>query len=98
MANQPEHGRRDGNDALQILGNRIKELRLERHLKQGQLAARARLHPNAIYLIETGQRNVSAKNLLKIAIALKVHPSALWDGFSSTDLRRLARIYDEAES
>jgi len=63
------------------VGRTIRRLRLAKGWTQEELAQRAKLHPTYIGGIERGERNVGLDNLLKIASALRVHPSALFDGF-----------------
>jgi transcriptional regulator with XRE-family HTH domain len=62
------------------IGKRIRELRLAKNWSQEDLAARAGLHPTYIGGIERGERNVGVDNLLKIARALREHPSSLFSG------------------
>jgi transcriptional regulator with XRE-family HTH domain len=64
------------------VGKRIRELRLARCWSQEELAERAQLHPTYIGGIERGERNVGLNNLLKIARALREHPSSLFVGLS----------------
>lgn len=53
-------------------GKRVKELRLQKKLSQGKLAKLLDVHPTYISGIERGKRNLSLKNIEKIAHALKV--------------------------
>jgi transcriptional regulator with XRE-family HTH domain len=63
------------------LGRRVKALRKAKGWTQEELASRSNLHPTYIGGIERGERNVGFDNLLKIANALREHPSALFDDF-----------------
>lgn len=54
------------------LGNRIKVIRQQKKLSQEELAFESSLHRTYISDIERGSRNVSIKNIEKIAKALKV--------------------------
>jgi len=74
---------------LKVIGSTVKALRTAQGLTQGQLAARADMHENYVWGIESGLRNVSAINLLHLAAALQVHPSELWREFKISDLKRL---------
>jgi transcriptional regulator with XRE-family HTH domain len=56
-------------------------LRQDKQWTQEELAARSGLHPTYIGSIERGERNIGLDNLLKIAKALREHPSALFDSF-----------------
>ena len=60
-------------------GKRLRALRHERELSQEKLGALAGLHPNYICSIEKGDRNVSLNNIWKLAKALQVHPSKLFE-------------------
>ena len=77
---------------LTRLGERVRALRLERGWNQAQLAARSQLHENQIWLLENGKRNPSAKTLFLIAAALDVRPSALFEGYTAADLKRLLSL------
>lgn len=59
-------------DKLKTFGERIRKIRTERGLSQEQLAHLAGLHRTYIGAIERGERNVSFKNIEKIAKTLKV--------------------------
>jgi transcriptional regulator with XRE-family HTH domain len=59
------------------LGRAIRELRRSAGISQEGLADRSRLHRTYVGGIERGERNVSFGNLLKLANALGVKPSAL---------------------
>ncbi len=53
-------------------GKRVRELRLGNNLSQGKLAKLLDVHPTYISGIERGKRNLSLKNIEKVAKALKV--------------------------
>jgi len=78
-------------DVLNRLGSRIRELRIRADLTQEQLAERADLHPTYLGGIERGERNLSLKNLDKLAAALQVPLKTLVDfgdeGFHRTSQR-----------
>lgn len=57
---------------LNKVGQRIRELRINASLTQEQLGERAGLHPTYLGGVERGERNVSLKNLYKLAMALQV--------------------------
>jgi len=59
------------------LGERIKKIRKEQGFSQEQLATKSKLHRTYISDIERGDRNVSIKNIEKIAKALGVNISDL---------------------
>lgn len=53
-----------------LLGKRIKELRLQRGLNQGELGEKVKLTNSQISTFETGARGVTLDNLILIAQAL----------------------------
>jgi len=59
------------------LGEKIKKIRKENGLSQEQLATKSKLHRTYISDIERGDRNVSIRNIEKIAKALGVTISDL---------------------
>jgi transcriptional regulator with XRE-family HTH domain len=59
-------------DILQNFGLRIKTLRQEKMLSQEKLAEMADLHRTYINLVESGKRNISLKNILKLSKALSI--------------------------
>ena len=66
-------------DVLNRLGSRIRELRIKADFTQEQLAERADLHPTYLGGIERGERNLSLRNLDKLATALQVPLKTLVD-------------------
>jgi len=67
------------------VGKTIRELRIAQGWTQEALADRAGLHPTYVGGIERGERNLGLDNLLRIARALRQHPSALFAGFSKNE-------------
>jgi transcriptional regulator with XRE-family HTH domain len=61
-------------------GQRVRQLRNEQGISQERLAELADLHRTYIGAIERGERNVSLRNIVKIARALKLSPSELLKG------------------
>lgn len=66
---------------LRRFGQRVRELRRLASLSQEGLAERAELHRTYIGGIERGERNPGLLNLLKLARALGVSPSDLFQRF-----------------
>lgn len=66
---------------LEKFGAEIRTRRLALGLSQEDLADRSTLHRNYIGGVERGERNVSLKNILKLAQALAVSPSELLNCF-----------------
>ncbi len=67
-------------NASGMLKNRITEIRNERGLSIEELAAKADLSPSYISRMARGERNISLKNLDKLASALDCHPEDLMGG------------------
>jgi transcriptional regulator with XRE-family HTH domain len=63
---------------LKVFGEKIRKIRIERGLSQEKLAFLAGLHRTYIGAIERGERNVSFKNIEKIANTLKVNLEELF--------------------
>ena len=53
-------------------GQRVQELRKNRHLSQEQLADLAGVHRTYIGMIERAEKNITLRNISKIADALKI--------------------------
>lgn len=58
-------------------GDKLREIRNQKGLSQEELAFKAGLHRTYISDIERGFRNVSLKNIEKIAMALGIAPNLL---------------------
>ena len=54
------------------LGNRIRQIRLEKKLTQAELAERCACNRNYISMLERGERNPSYKSLVMIAKGLGI--------------------------
>ena len=72
-----------GNGHRKRFGERIRALRLAKGFTQESLAAAAGLHPTYVGGIERGERNVSLDNILKLANALAIPPSKIFEEFGS---------------
>lgn len=64
---------------LQKFGKRLKALRLDHNLTQLKLAEILDMSPNFIGMIERGERNTTVENVFKIARALNIKPSNLFE-------------------
>lgn len=67
-------------DAAGTLGERIRARRKALGISQETLAERSRLHWTFVGQVERGQRNVSLRNLLKLAAGLGVDVGELLSG------------------
>ncbi len=61
-----------------LLGKRIKEIRISRHLTQEELSELTDIGASSISKIESGYFHPSDENIVKIAAALKVKPYKLY--------------------
>lgn len=64
-------------DAQTLFARNVRRVRRAQGLTQEQLAERAHLHPNYISSVERGERNISIRNIERIALALAVSIPAL---------------------
>ena len=64
-----------------IFGQTIRELRHKGGMTLAELAKRALIHPSYLADVERGERNLSLLNILKLAAALRVHPSKVFVKF-----------------
>lgn len=71
-------------EILKTLGKKIKTIRLQKKLRQNEIARRCGFHKSGYNCIEAGIRNVSILTLYKIAFALEEPVSSFFteDNFS----------------
>ncbi|HEX7166691.1 MAG TPA: helix-turn-helix transcriptional regulator [Acidimicrobiales bacterium] len=78
-----------GNTFLRVeFGKRLNSIREERGLTQEKLAALAGMHRTYYGAVERGERNVSIDNIGKLAYALDVSLSELFEGVAAQPPRR----------
>lgn len=68
------------NNLLKKFGQKIKKLRIRMGLSQEALAERAFVHRTYIGMIERAEKNITLSNIEKIAKALNVSISKLFEG------------------
>ena len=68
---------------LETVGKNIKSTRTEKGLSQEKLAELTGLHRTYIGAVERGEKNISTKNIEKIAKALAIQPYKLLIGNDS---------------
>lgn len=68
-------------DPLRRFGDQVRKLRKRKGLSQEALAFEAELDRTYVGGVERGERNISILNILKIARALGVKPTRLFDVF-----------------
>ncbi|MDP9702285.1 helix-turn-helix transcriptional regulator [Paenibacillus sp. FSL R7-0652] len=79
-------------ELLELVGARIRDLRKSKGLSQEVLAENAGFNPSYIGFIERAERNISLKNLEKIAAALDV---GVYELFTYVKEREELSQYDE---
>ncbi len=67
-------------DIRYYLGERVRQLRLQRGFSQEDLGMKAKIHRTYIGSVERGEQNVSIINIEKIARALGVSLAELFRG------------------
>lgn len=67
----------NNNDLLIRFGHRVRDIRKQNGLSQEQLSFRANLHRTYIGMIERGEKNITLRNIDKIANALNVNINEL---------------------
>lgn len=67
-------------NVLMRFGETVRKLRQERQISQEEFADLCGLHRTYISDIELGKRNVSLENIEKIAVALDISISDLFEG------------------
>lgn len=64
-------------DILDVFANNLKIYRTKKGLSQEELAFRAELHRTYISAVERKKKNISIRNIEKIAKALEIEPYKL---------------------
>ncbi|QVK21118.1 helix-turn-helix transcriptional regulator [Mycoplasmatota bacterium] len=64
---------------IQKFGKKIRKLRLDRNMSQEELAYESGLHRTYIGSVERAEKNLTIKNVFKIAEALGINPSDLFN-------------------
>lgn len=66
-------------DILAIVGSNIRKVRLRQKMSQNQLAFEAGVTREFVNKVESGNYNISLKNLEKLALILEVEVKDLFD-------------------
>ncbi len=69
----------DNQDILKTFGSRVQELRAQQGLSQEKLAEKAHVHRTYIGMIERAEKNITLRNIEKIAKALSIDIKELFD-------------------
>ena len=70
----------DADGELRQFGDQVRQIRLARGLSQEAMAQECGLHRTYYSAVERGERNVSLRNIVRIAHGLGVEPSRLFAG------------------
>ena len=68
-------------ELIVIIGNNLKKIRIERGLSQSKLSELSNVERTLIVKIEKTEHSPSLQTLCKLAIALKVTPNELLEGY-----------------
>ncbi len=81
------------------LGDRIRQLREESGLTQGQLASASAVSQGYLSQLENGEvKNPSAAVLLRLADAIRIDADELFEAAGYPTVRTLKRVYQDYES
>ncbi|MCK5402122.1 MAG: helix-turn-helix transcriptional regulator [Flavobacteriaceae bacterium] len=80
-------------EVLKTFGKRIKAIRLQKKLRQNEIARRCGFHKSGYNSIEAGIRNISLVTLYKIAFALEEPVSSF---FTDDTFRELFKQYQHS--
>ena len=75
-----------GKRAIRDFGKRVREIRLAKGWTQEELAHRLSLNSTFVSRLERGERSPSLPTIARIAQALEVHVSFLFEGWRSSQL------------
>ena len=74
------------------MGNQVRKLRKEREMTLEELSEVSGISQSYLSRIESGERNLTIQNAVKIASAFGVEPSLVTNDFSSEDMEAAATI------
>lgn len=82
-------------DIAKIIGQRIRNYRTQKGLSQEKLAELAGCHPTYIGQLERGEKNATLESVEKIASAMDISLSELFDKLGKSDGNNIAaKCYD----
>ena len=82
-------------DIAKIIGQRIRSYRTQKGLSQEKLAELAGCHPTYIGQLERGEKNVTLESVEKIASAMDISLSELFDKLGKSGSNNIAaKCYD----
>ena len=82
-------------DVAKIIGQRIRNYRTQKRLSQEKLAELAGCHPTYIGQLERGEKNATLESVEKIASAMDISLSELFDKLGKSGSNNIAaKCYD----
>ena len=82
-------------DIAKIIGQRIRNYRTQKGLSQEKLAELAGCHPTSIGQLERGEKNATLESVEKIASAMDISLSELFDKLGKSGSNNIAaKCYD----
>lgn len=82
-------------DIAKIIGQRIRNYRMQKGLSQEKLAELAGCHPTYIGQLERGEKNATLESVEKIASAMDISLSELFDKLGKSGSNNIAaKCYD----
>lgn len=82
-------------DVAKIIGQRIRNYRTQKELSQEKLAELAGCHPTYIGQLERGEKNATLESVEKIASAMDISLSELFDKLGKSGSNNIAaKCYD----
>jgi transcriptional regulator with XRE-family HTH domain len=88
----------DAESTVALVGNRIREMRVERNLTLQALAERTGLSSSMLSLVERGKTSPSIGTLVAISYALGVHMTDLFDDDGAEEREPVVRFDDQLAS
>jgi transcriptional regulator with XRE-family HTH domain len=85
----------DAESTVALVGNRIREMRVERNLTLQALAERTGLSSSMLSLVERGKTSPSIGTLVAISYALGVHMTDLFDDDGAEERQPVVRFDDQ---
>jgi len=80
----------DSVELMSLLGDTIREIRLERGLTQQEVADFCQMERTFIITVEKGRKNASGRTLILIAAALGILPAELFRRFTRKVMKSIA--------
>ena len=80
----------DNVQLMTLLGDTIREIRLERGLTQQEVADFCQMERTFIIAVEKGRKNASGRTLILIAAALGILPAELFRRFTRKVMKSIA--------